>query len=112
MSVGPGTSIVEIPWHINPFRAEQFEAAWREPAETVLDYGASAWALLHNKDDPLQFIQLAAFPDKVAFDRYWQSEEIAAARAAASGLYQVPILPVWHELLGGGIVSAAAVEPA
>jgi len=107
MSVGAGSAVVEIIWNVNPFRAEKFEAAWREPAEAALDYGATAWALLHCKDDPLQFIQLAAFPDKVAFERYWQSEEIATARAEASGLYQVPILPVWHELVGGALLSAA-----
>jgi hypothetical protein len=108
MSDGGISAVVEIRWNINPFRAEQFEAAWRRPAEAVLDYGATAWAFLHCKDDPLQFVQLAAFPDKVAFDRYWLSEEIAEARAEASGLYQVPVLPVWHELLGGSVLSQSA----
>ncbi len=101
------SSVVEIRWMINPFRAEKFEAAWRGPAEAALDYGATAWAFLHCKDDPLQFIQLAAFPDKVAFEGYWQSEEMVTARAEASGLYQVPVLPVWHQLVGGSLLSAA-----
>lgn len=107
MSEGPVSSVVEIRWNVNPFRAEAFEAAWRGPAEAVLDYGATAWAFLHSKDDQLQFIQLAAFADKLPFERYWYSEEIAQARAEASGLYQVPLLPVWLELVGGSIVSRA-----
>ena len=40
--------------------------------------------------------------DKLDFDRYWYSEEIAEARALASGLFQVPVLPTYHEITGLG----------
>jgi hypothetical protein len=50
----------------------------------------------------VDFGQLALFPDKTDFDRYWYSEEIATARALASGLYQVPVLPSYWEVSGMG----------
>jgi hypothetical protein len=50
-------------------------------------------------------MQVAVFEKKMDFERYWLSEEIAAARANAGGLYQVPILPIWYEAVGYGVVS-------
>ncbi len=62
----------------------------------------ATWALLRSKDDPLDFQQLAAFPDKKAWERYWYSEEISEDRAEAHGLYEVPLLPVWFQAVGAG----------
>lgn len=101
------TSLVEIRWSVNPFRGDRFEEAWRPAAEAALDYGAGAWAFFRSKDDPLLFLQFAAFESKLEFERYWYSEEISAARAEASGLFQVPVLPVWHKLVGAGVLSEA-----
>ena len=102
---------VTILWHANPFRADKFEDAWRPAAEAALDYGASSWALMRSKDDPLDFMQMASFPDKKAFERYWFSEELAEARAEASGTYEVPILPVWFRVVDAGALSDVTVEP-
>jgi hypothetical protein len=98
----PDESVVFILWHANPFRGDKFEDAWRAPAQAALDYGASSWALIRSKDDPLDFIQLASFPSKLEFERYWYSEEISEARAAASGLYQVPVQPQWLRVVDAG----------
>ena len=68
----------------------------------MLKYGATWWAFLRAADGRLDFTQLALFHDKIDFDRYWYSEEIAEARALASGLYQVPVLPTYHEVAGMG----------
>jgi len=100
-----GQSLVEIPWVANPFRGDAFEDAWRPAAEAVLKYGASGYLFLRSKDDLLKFTQLAFFETKLDFERYWYSEEISEYRALASGLFQVPVLPIWH-----GVVSAAEVE--
>jgi hypothetical protein len=97
-----GDKVVTILWHVNPFRGDKFEDAWRPFAAAVLDYGASWWAFYRSSDDPLDFTQVAIFPDKRAWERYWYSEEIAEARAEASGLYQVPVLPIWHRVIGTG----------
>ena len=106
----PEESLVMIAWHANPFRGDKFEEAWRAAAQAALDYGASSWAFFRSKDDPLDFIQLASFASKTDFDRYWYSEEIAEARAEASGLYQVPVLPQWLRVVDAGQLAGAMTE--
>jgi hypothetical protein len=105
--VKPDDTVVVILWHANPFRGDKFEDAWRPAAAAAIDYGATYWALLRSKDDPLDFMQIAAFESKPEFDRYWYSEEIAEARAEASGLYQVPVLPMWLRAVDAGEVETS-----
>ena len=97
-----GQSLVTILWHTNPFRGDKFEEAWVGHAAAALDYGATQWGFFRSKDDPADFTQLAVFPDKTSFDRYWYSEEMAEARAEASGLYQVPVVAQWQRVIGAG----------
>ena len=103
----PDESVVFILWHANPFRGDKFEDAWRPAAALAIDYGASYWAFLRSKDDPLDFMQIAAFETKLEFERYWYSEDIAEARAEASGLYQVPVLPIWLRAVDAGELAAS-----
>jgi hypothetical protein len=100
--VTEGDVVVTILWHAVPFRGDKFEDAWRPAAAAAIDYGATYWAFLRSKDDPLDFSQIAAFKDKKAFERYWYSEEISEARAEAHGMYEVPLLPVWFRVSGAG----------
>lgn len=106
----PGTGLVEIDWVANPFRGDKFEHAWLPACEAALDFGARSWAFIRALEDPLAFTQLATFPDKLTFERYWYSEELAEARAEASGLFQVPVLPVWYGVVGSGTLAAERVE--
>ena len=108
----PDDSVVLIAWHANPFRGDKFEDAWRPAAAAAIDYGATYWALLRSKDDPLDFIQVAAFREKVDFERYWYSEEISEARAEAMGLFQVPVLPIWLRAVDAGELAADVSEAA
>jgi hypothetical protein len=105
-----GDSVVFILWHANPFRGDKFEDAWRPAAAAALDYGASWWAFYRSKDDPLDFTQVAIFEDKQQFERYWYSEQLAEARAEASGLFQVPVTPIWQRVVATGQVTAAEIE--
>jgi hypothetical protein len=98
-------SMVIINWVANPFRGDRFEEAWRPTAEAATKYGARAWAFTRSKDDPLSFMQVAVFEKKIDFERYWLAEDTARARVAVTGLYQVPILPIWYEAVGWGIVT-------
>jgi hypothetical protein len=98
-------SMVVINWVANPFRGDSLEEAWKPAAEAVTKYGARAWAWNRSKDDPLSFMQVAVFENKIDFERYWYSEETAEARIACAGLFQVPLLPVWYEAVGFGYVS-------
>jgi hypothetical protein len=97
-----GDTVVEVNWITNPFRAEKFRDIWLPAAEAVLDYGATGWAFMRSGDDPQHFVQLAHFANKVDFDRYWYSVEISDIRVQATGLFQVPILPVWYTVEGAG----------
>ena len=105
-----GEVIVMILWHANPFRGDKFEDAWTPAAAAALDYGASSWAFLRSKDDPLDFMQIASFGSKLEFERYWYSEQMSEYRAEASGLYQVPILPQWLRVVAAGELEGAQVE--
>jgi hypothetical protein len=102
--------VVTILWHATPFRGDKFEDAWRPVAALSLDYGASFWAFFRSTDDPLDFTQIAIFPDKKAWERYWYSEEVSEARAESSGYYEVPILPIWHRVVDTGEVVEEEVE--
>ena len=104
--------LMAIIWHANPFRGDKFEDAWRPAAEAALRYGATEWLLLRSLDDPLDFTQFAVFPNgKEDFERYWYSEEISEYRIEASGLYQVPILPVFFRVTGAGALVPEALQP-
>ena len=95
-------SIVRIPWVANPFRGVQFEEIWAPVAESALKFGSKGYAFLRSRDDRLLFTQFAAFESKMDFERYWYSEEVSEARVAASGMFQVPVLPVWESVVGLG----------
>ena len=102
-----GDLVVVIPWAVNPFRGDKFEAAWLPAAAAALDFGATGWALYRSKEGGLDFTQLAFFPTKLDFERYWYSEEISHARSEAAGLYQVPLLPEFHRVAGTGSLAPA-----
>jgi hypothetical protein len=108
LSIRANEKVVTILWHATPFRGDKFEDAWRPAAEAVLDYGATFWAFFRSSDDPLDFTQIAIFPDKQAWERYWYSEEISEARAEASGFFEVPVLPVWHRVVDTGELKEVA----
>jgi hypothetical protein len=104
--------LVQIIWHVNPFRGDKFAAGWRPAAEAVLDYGATSWGFYRAHDGRLDFIQQATFPTKADFERYWYSDTAAEARAELAGYYQVPLLPTFHEVVGQGeALSLAPTEP-
>ena len=96
---------VRIPWAINPSRGDRFEALWLPAAEAALDFGATGWAFFRSKEGGLDFTQLAFFPAKLDFERYWYSEEISKAREETAGLYHVPLLPEFHGIVGMGTLA-------
>jgi hypothetical protein len=107
VSEGEGLVVV-IPWPINPFRGDKFEAAWLPAAEAALDFGATGWALFRSKEGGLDFTQLAFFETKLDFERYWYSDEIGKAREEIAGYYQVPLLPEFHKVAGIGSLAPTA----
>jgi hypothetical protein len=104
--------LVQIVWHVNPFRGDRFAARWRPAAEAVLDYGATSWGFYRAHDGRLDFIQQATFPTKAAFERYWYSETAAEARTELAGTYHIPLVPAFYEVVGEGkAFTLAPAEP-
>jgi hypothetical protein len=98
-------SFVVINWVANPFRGDKFEEGWAPAAEMVTHYGARAWAFTRSKDDQLHFMQIAFFDTKLDFERYWYSDEVAEYRVRCAGWYQVPLIPIWYQALGFGVIA-------
>lgn len=95
---------VIVPWYATGFRADGFEDALNEVAATAMRYGASSYAVYRSRDDRYRFQQLAAFEDKLDWERYWEGQEMLYFRAAHSGWYQIPVLYGWWDLTAGGAV--------
>ena len=106
----PGDTLVEIHWLANPFRGDKLRDIMLPAAEAVLDYGATGWAFIRSKEDSQHFIQVALFPSTTDFERYWYSEEISDIRVQATGLFQVPVLPVWFTVEGTGSIVPQGVD--
>jgi len=104
--------LVEVRWPINPFRGDRFEEIWTPVAESVLDYGATGWALYRSREGGLDFTQHAWFSDTDGWDRYWYSDEVSAVRTTINGYYQVPLLPVLFQVAGVGYMDPASVAAA
>jgi hypothetical protein len=98
----PGDTIAQVTWITNPFRAEKFAAIWQPAAELVMDFGARGWAFIRSNEDPQQYIQMGLFDHKIDFDRYWFSPVLAEYKVQATGLFHVPVLPIWLTVEGSG----------
>ena len=105
-----GSSVVEIRWVANPLRGDRFQEIWTPVAERALDYGAHAYAFLRERQDQAVFTQLAFFDTELDFERYWLSDEVSDARVQATGLFQVPVHPEWHGIVGFGQRATSPVE--
>lgn len=89
-----------IDWHVTPFRVDRFLEIWRPAAARALAFGASSWSLTRSVDDPQHVRQTATWESRDDFDRYWYSDETAAAREEAVNYYGKPVSPTWHSLVG------------
>jgi hypothetical protein len=98
---------VIVPWYATGFRADRFETSLNEIAAVALRYGASSYAVYRARDDKYKFQQLAAFADKLDWERYWEGEEMVYFRSRHSSWYQIPVLYGWWDLTAGGAVAAA-----
>ena len=90
---------VHIPWYVTFFRGDRFEAALREIAPVADRYGASDYAVYRSRDDTYKFLHTVSFDDKLSYERYWNGPEFIDWREEHSSWYQVPILPVWYDVI-------------
>jgi heme-degrading monooxygenase HmoA len=88
-----------INWHVNPFRADRWYTIWLPALERAGAFGASSYSLSRSEDDHLHFLQTTVWNSRADFERFWSSDEVAAAREEAINYYNKPVLPSWHQLL-------------
>jgi|SRR5687768_18036877 len=105
----PASGSVHIPWYATGFRADGLEAALAEIAPVAMRYGASAYGLHRSRDDRHRFSQMARFPDKVSWERYWFGPEFVTWRGQHSSWFQVPVQYEWYDVVLEG---ALAAQPA
>jgi hypothetical protein len=99
---------VHIPWYATGLRHDDLAEALAEISPVALRHGATEHAVHRSRDDLYKFLQIAAFPDKESWERYWFGEEFVEWRARHSSWYQVPVLYVWHDV----VVQAALPQAA
>jgi hypothetical protein len=95
---------VIIPWYATGFRADGFERALNDIAAVASRYGASSYAVYRAREDRYKFQQLAAFEDKLDWERYWDGPEMIDFRVRHSSWHQVPVSYGWWDLTAGGAV--------
>ena len=95
---------VVVPWYATGFRAQGFGEALNEIAAVAMRYGASSYAVYRSTEDRYRYQQLAAFEDKLDWERYWLGREMTDFRVRHSGWYQVPVAYGWWELTAGGTI--------
>jgi hypothetical protein len=103
-----GHGVVHVPWYATGFRHDAFEQALMEIAPLALRYGASGWRVYRYREDRYKFLQEATFESKLDWDRYWEGDDFIDWRVRHSSWFQVPILPVWVDLVGAGELAPVA----
>ena len=93
--------VCTLDWRIAPFKADRWLDLWEPAAARMPAFGARSWSLTRSIDDPLHFIQSSLWESRSDFERYWFSPEIETARAAVIDLYDLPLLPAWHQQIAG-----------
>jgi hypothetical protein len=102
--------IVHIPWYATVLRGDKLAAALTEIAPVALRYGATEYGVHRSRDDTYRFLQMAYFPNKVDWERYWYGEEFSLWRADVASWYVVPVLYTWNDIVTAGHLNAAPAE--
>jgi hypothetical protein len=102
-----GGGVVTIPWYATVFRGDKLQAALEEIAPLASRYNATHYEVLRSREDRYRFQQSATFDDKLDFERYWYGPEFMRFRVVCSGLFQVPVVPEWHDRVALGVLEAS-----
>ena len=94
--------MVEIDYHLTPFRAERFAALYRPIVPRVLVYGAKGYSFLRSEEDSDHFTHASIWENRADFQRFWMSREMQEMRQKVSGLYEQPVVPGWATVIDRG----------
>lgn len=102
--------VIHIPWYATVFRGDKLEAALAEIAPLALRFGATEFHVYRDHFDRYKFLQVAAFENKLDFERYWNCQEFVDWRTRHSNWFQKPVVYEWQDLICEGSLEAEAVE--
>jgi hypothetical protein len=94
--------MVQIDYHLTPFRADRFAAIYWPIVPRVMAYGAKGYIFYRSEDDSDHFVHGSLWEDRAGFRRFWLSHEMQDIRQRASGLYEQPVIPGWATILERG----------
>jgi quinol monooxygenase YgiN len=94
--------MVQIDYHLTPFRAERFAALYRPIVPRVMAYGATGYVFYRSEDDSDHFIHSSLWEHRADFQRFWISREMQEMRQKVEGLYEQPVIPGWATILDRG----------
>ena len=94
--------MVQIEYHLTPFRAERFAALYSPIVPRVMAYGAKGYTFYRSEEDPDHFVHSSLWEDRADFHRFWVSHEMQETRQKVSGFYEQPVIPGWSTILERG----------
>jgi quinol monooxygenase YgiN len=95
-------NMVELDFHVTPFRATRFDELYRPAVPRVLAYGAKGYMFYRSEEDSDHFVHASLWEDRAGFERYWFSREMQDVRVRITGLYGQPVLPHWNIIVERG----------
>jgi quinol monooxygenase YgiN len=94
--------MVQIHFHLTPFRADRFYNLYRPVVPRVLAYGARGYSFYRSEEDADHFVHSSLWEDRADFQRYWSSRELSLTREKIIGYYEQPVIPSWSTILDRG----------
>ncbi len=94
--------MVQIDFHLTPFRAQRFYDLYRPVVPRVMAYGAKGYSFTRSEEDADHFVHSSLWEDRADFRRFWDSREMHLARERILGLYEQPVIPSWATILDRG----------
>jgi hypothetical protein len=105
--------VVHIAWYATVFRKDDFAEAVAAAAPISLRYGATQYSVQKSLDDRYKILQMMWFESEADWYSYWEGPEMTAFRRRNMGLYQIPIIYIWHdEIAAGALGPEVPLEPA
>ena len=94
--------MVQIDYHLTPFRAQRFAALYRPIVPRVARLRGEELLLLPLRGGLDHFVHASLWEDRAGFQRFWMSREMHDMREKVMGLYVQPLLPTWATIVDRG----------
>lgn len=102
--------VAHIPFYATGLRADELAGALSGAVGVARKYRATSWSVQRQIEDAYSLRVVVAFDDKKDWELFWNGAEMQRFRAQYSGLYQVPIMYAWYEVVTEEPAKAASSE--